>query len=85
MDDTQRDALLLSMSRDIRYVRQKLDGNGQPGLIRDVAGLQADVETLKQANSPTGMSKKERAATWTGVLTALLTALAAAFGRDVLK
>jgi len=35
-----------SISEDVKYLRNRLDGNGQPGLIKDMAGMKLQVKIL---------------------------------------
>lgn len=54
MSDYRRDLLLMSISQDVRRLVKVVEGNGQPGLIKDVEMLKA-----AQAQKP-GVGIKEK-------------------------
>ena len=54
--------LLLTIAADVATIKDKVLGNGTPGLLQDVAALK----------ERTGMTRGEKAVTWTAVALAAL-------------
>ena len=78
MNDQQRDDMLTRIDERTTATYKALFGNGQPGLIRDVAVLQDDMrqrEAEAAALRDAVPSKRDKALVSSGVLTSVLIAI----------